>query len=91
VRSRITEDFREAFARLPKQIQRQARKAYQVFLTNPESPGLHFKKIHALRQVDSIRISRNYRALGVLENAEITRFWIGSHAEYDQILKGSER
>ena len=87
MKSSINEDFRKTFARLPKQVQQQARQAYQKFQVSPEYPGLHFKKIHASREIYSIRITRGYRALGVLKYNEITWFWIGSHAEYDQILR----
>jgi hypothetical protein len=91
MKSSLTEEFREAFARLPKQIQQQAREAYRIFQTKPEYPGLLFKKIHSTREIYSVRITRNYRALGVLKDDEITWFWVGSHAEYDKILKTLKR
>jgi hypothetical protein len=87
MKSSITGEFREKYARLPKHIQEQARKAYQRFQVSPDHPGLHFKKIHTSREIYSIRISRNYSALGVLEDGEITWFWIGSHSDYEQILQ----
>ena len=85
MKSSITEEFRDAFARLPKNIQGQARKAYRKFQESPGYPGLHFKKIHARREIYSIRITQNYRALGILQDDEIIWFWIGSHAEYNQV------
>jgi mRNA-degrading endonuclease RelE of RelBE toxin-antitoxin system len=91
MKSSINEDFRKAFARLPKQIQQQARQAYQKFQASPEHPGLYFKKIRASRGIYAIRITKGYRALGVLKDDEITWFWIGSHADYDQMLKGMWR
>lgn len=87
MKSRITEEFRRAFARLPKNVQRQARKAYRRFQDSPDYPALHFKKIHILREIYSIRITQNYHALGALQDDEIIWFWIGSHAEYDKLLK----
>ena len=87
MKSRITEEFRVAFARLPKNIQRQARKAYRKFEDSPDYPGLHFRKIHTRREIYSVRISQSYRALGIIQDDEIIWFWIGSHAEYNQILK----
>ena len=87
MKSSITGEFRNAFARLPKDIQRQARKAYQKFQDSPDYPGLHFKKIYARREIYSIRITQNYRALGILQDDEIVWFWIGSHAEYNNLLK----
>jgi hypothetical protein len=35
----------------------------------------------------SVRIGLSYRALGYIENKEIVWYWIGSHSEYDRILK----
>jgi len=31
-------------------------------------------------------VTLGYRAVGLLEDDEITWFWIGSHAEYDRLL-----
>ena len=87
MKSSITEEFRDAFARLPKNVQRQARKAYRIFQDTQNNPALHFKKIHTLREIYSIRITQNYRALGTIKDDEIIWFWIGSHAEYDKLLK----
>jgi hypothetical protein len=35
----------------------------------------------------SVRIGIGYHALGLWEKDHIYWFWIGSHAEYDQLLK----
>lgn len=78
--------FRNAFQALPAQVQYQARAAYRLFCQNPYHPSLHFKQIHPIKPIYSVRISLDYRALGVRENDEIIWFWIGSHAEYDKIL-----
>jgi hypothetical protein len=32
-------------------------------------------------------VTLGYRAAGLLEDDEVTWFWIGSHAEYDRLLK----
>jgi hypothetical protein len=45
--SRTTRRFRELFAALPAQIQRQAREAYRLFRQDPGHPGRHFKQVHA--------------------------------------------
>jgi hypothetical protein len=86
VNSRTTERFRRAFARLPQQVQRQARDAHRLFQNNPHHPSLWFKLVNPLRSIYSVRISRDYRALGVREANTIIWFWIGSHAEYDQLI-----
>jgi hypothetical protein len=35
----------------------------------------------------SVRIGIGYRALGLREEDRVFWFWIGSHAEYDELLK----
>jgi len=86
VRSRTTERFRNAFDALPEHVRRQAREAYKTFERNPKHPSLRFRQVHPTRPIYSVRISRDYRALGLREGGEIIWFWIGSHADYDNLL-----
>ena len=86
MKSHTTERFRKAFERLPEQVRRQAREAYKLFAQNPYHPSLHFKQVHPTRSIYSVRISIEYRALGVQEEGEIIWFWIGSHAGYDKLI-----
>ncbi len=87
MKSRITEDFLACFRRLPESIREKARKAYRLWKNNPQHPGLHYKKIHAREPLYAVRVGIEWRVLGLLENDAMTWFWIGSHAEYDQIIK----
>jgi len=84
--SRTTERFRACFARLPQEIQRQAREAYTRFVDNPSHPGLRFKQVHPVQPVYSVRISLDYRALGVREGDTMVWFWIGPHSDYERLL-----
>ena len=34
----------------------------------------------------SVRVSMDYRALGVVNEGEIIWFWIGTHEDYDRLL-----
>jgi hypothetical protein len=86
VKSWRTVSFRRAFARLPKDIQRQARQAYRRFSENPAQPGLQFKKVHPRRPIYSVRIGLGYRALGTKTGDDIVWFWIRSHADYDRLV-----
>jgi hypothetical protein len=86
VRSRRNTRFKEAFRLLPADVQRQAREAYRLFRNDPYHPSLHFKIIQRQASVWSVRVSRQYRALGVMKDDVIVWFWIGSHAEYDLLL-----
>ena len=86
MKSRTTARFRRAFAELPPEIQKRAREAYRRFQQDPSHPSLRFKMVHPSRPIYSARITRGYRAVGVLEGDGIVWFWIGSHSEYDKLL-----
>ncbi len=47
-----------------------------------------FKKVNAKQSVYSIRVGIGWRAVGVKQDSQtIIWFWIGSHGEYDNLLK----
>ena len=84
--SHTTERFRKALEKLPQSIRRQAREAYKLFRDNPYHPSLHFKQVHPVKPVYSVRIGRDYRAVGVCDRDEMVWFWIGSHGDYNKII-----
>lgn len=84
--SRTTRSFREAYSRLPEDVQRRARESYRLFCRDPQHPSLRFKRVHASESIYSVRVNLDYRAVGVLDGNEIVWFWIGSHSDYDQLL-----
>lgn len=43
--------------------------------------------MHTTLPVYSVRITRSFRALAVLREGEVVWFWIGSHDDYDVLLK----
>lgn len=77
-------DFWACFATLPPQVQELARKNYALLREDSQHPSLHYKKIGRYR---SVRVGRQYRALGVEIAEGVLWFWIGSHAQYDRILR----
>lgn len=85
--SRTTKKFWKNLKELPPSLKKQAKKAYLQFKKDPYHPGLSFKQIHSTKPVFSVRITADYRALGLLKDNEIIWFWIGSHAEYDKLTK----
>ena len=85
--SQVTEEFVVCFAKLPDAVKAQARKNYRLWKANPSHPGLHFKRIHGREHLYSVRVSRGWRAIGLLADDTISWFWIGSHADYDKALK----
>ena len=68
-------------------MQDQARLAYRLFRDNPEHPSLRFKPVHPSRPIYSARVGLGYRALAVRDGEAVIWFWIGSHADYDHVLK----
>lgn len=85
--SRATPRFWAAYDDLPEHVRDAARKAYRLFRENPDHPSLQFKKIHARDPIYSVRVTLGYRAVGLREGGEVTWFWIGSHADYDRLVK----
>ena len=88
MKSIVDDDFLACFKRLPDRIKRQAKKNYRLWQSNPSHPSLQFKKVATKEEIYSVRVGIGWRALGLLENDTIQWFWIGSHAEYDQLLNG---
>lgn len=86
MKSKRTAEFRERLYALPPGARRQAYKAYRQFKNDPDHPGLQFKHIRG--DLYSVRIGLRFRALGKLKADEITWFWIGTHAEYDKLIRG---
>jgi hypothetical protein len=79
--SRTTRSFRDAFRSLPADVQERARRVYRLWREDPDLPGLRFKRVG---DDVSIRIGREYRALGILEGETVYWYWIGRHDQYDR-------
>ncbi len=89
MRSFTQRSFWDAYRRLPDEVQRRARESYRFFMSDPGHPSLDFKRVGQRRPVYSVRVSIDYRALGVMHEGDIVWFWIGPHHEYDKLLKGT--
>jgi len=62
--------------------------SYRLFVADPAS--VKFKAIKRLadgNQLCSARVTRDYRVLGVLVNDIVIWFWIGSHNNYERLIK----
>ncbi|MEQ8167517.1 MAG: hypothetical protein ABRQ38_01360 [Candidatus Eremiobacterota bacterium] len=77
-------DFWKMFNDLPESIQNIARKKFELLQIDPKYPSLHFKKIG---QFWSVRVSINYRAIAFEEGNDFRWVWIGTHKEYEEIIK----
>lgn len=85
MKSRATSKFWNAYSALPANLQRLALKQYRLWLSDVRHPSVNFKKVG---RYWSARITDDHRALGVMTGDTVIWFWIGSHAEYERIIKG---
>jgi hypothetical protein len=76
--------FWRAFERLPQPVRDLADKNFALLKRDPAHPSLHFKRVGRFW---SVRIGIRHRALGVEHDGVIVWFWIGSHADYDALIK----
>lgn len=83
--SRAHRRFWDCFDKLPADVQKVAREKYRIWQRDPFHPPLQFKPL--LANVWSIRIGQNYRALARRYDDMAVWFWIGTHEEYNQLIK----
>jgi hypothetical protein len=77
-------DFWFHYRLLPEDIQDLADKNFSLLKENSRHPSLRLKKVGIFW---SVRIGISYRALGKEREEGIVWIWIGTHAEYDQLIK----
>ncbi len=82
--SRAIRSFWDAYHSLPEPVQRAALKQYRLWLADPRHPSLHFKRVGRFW---SARVNDDYRVVGVQDDDVIVWFFIGSHADYERLLK----
>lgn len=87
MKSSVTREFRKKLEALPAEVQEQAGRAYALWQDDPYHASLEFKRVNRRQPIYSVRIGIGYRALGLLEGSHVYWFWIGSHTDYDQMLK----
>lgn len=85
--SKATAKFWKCYRALPIDVRRQAKDAYALFQSDPWYPSLRFKRVHSSLPVYSVRVNKDYRAVGILNDEQVVWFWIGAHSEYDKLLK----
>ena len=70
---------------LPFAVQLLADRAYEQLKTDPRHPSLRLKRTGRFW---SVRVGLRHRALAVQASGdELLWVWIGTHAQYDQLLK----
>jgi hypothetical protein len=78
-------DFRPLYEALPPHVRRAADKSFSIPRRDPKHPSLRFKRIR--EDLWSARVGRDYRALALEGVDGFHWFWIGSHADYDAIIR----
>ncbi|WP_145316466.1 MULTISPECIES: hypothetical protein [unclassified Rhizobium] len=79
-----TQPFWEAYEKLPKHVRELADRNFELLKSNPRHPSLHFKQVGRFW---SARVGMSWRALAVADGDALVWFWIGSHTEYDKLLR----
>ncbi|HHG89925.1 MAG TPA: hypothetical protein ENJ90_05525 [Devosia sp.] len=74
--------FWKCYGELPAGVRRLADK--NLLKRDPSHPSLHFKRIGRFW---SVRVGLEYRALAVDGPEGAVWFWIGTHAEYNKLLR----
>lgn len=86
MKSETLPSFWENYYKLQGTTRRQARKTYLLWRENPYHPSLHFKCVNSEENIWSVRISKGYRAIGVMDGDKIIWFWIGNHDDYEKFF-----
>lgn len=76
--------FWDAYAKLPGNVRERADKNFDLLKSDPYHPSLHLKKVG---RYWSVRVGLRHRALAVEVDGGLLWFWIGSHADYDALIK----
>ncbi len=77
----------KSYKGLPKKIQRDADRKFDLWKKNPFHPSLNFKCVNTEYNIWSVRVTMDYRALAVRNDKSVIWYWIGDHNKYEQLLK----
>lgn len=84
MKHKTASSFWKYYEHLPVDIRDLADKNFQLLKDNPSHPSLQFKKVG---KVWSVRVGSNYRAIATQIEEGYLWIWIGTHAEYDKLLR----
>jgi hypothetical protein len=82
--SKVRPSFWRAYEQLSPSMKARAKAAWQLFERNPEHPSLRFKKLQTRQDLWSVRVTDQYRAVGLRTGEAIEWLWIGTHNEFDK-------
>ena len=81
---RTAERFWKCFENLPAFVQKTAKNNFELLKTDPSHPSLHFKKIGVFW---SVRVGMSYRALAVEDGNDFIWVWVGTHDDYERMIR----
>ncbi len=84
LRSFLTPSFQKLYAGLPQTVQKLAIEKYRIFQQDPFHPSLEFQ---AKGKVWTVAIGRSYHAIGRRVGNDLHWVWIGSHEDYNNVLR----
>jgi hypothetical protein len=84
MKSQTVPRFWRLYRKLPAKIRQAARVSYRQFLADPAHPSLHYHRLAVSAELWSVRITRDYRAVGMVDGEMIAWFWIGDHKAFDR-------
>jgi hypothetical protein len=76
--------FWDAYQKVPESVRELADKNFALLKSDPRHPSLHFKKVGRFW---SVRVGLRYRALATEIDGGLLWFWIGSHSDYDALVR----
>ena len=77
--------FWACYEGLPEDIRQRADKQYERLASDPAHPSVHLKPVG---QFWSARVTDAVRALAIREENTFIWFWVGTHDEYERLLRG---
>ena len=83
MRHRASPRFWACYHALPAEVRELADRCYAHLRQDAHHPSLRFKKAGDFW---SARVGAHYRTLAVENGTDLVWFWIGTHAEYDQLI-----
>jgi len=81
---RATDRFWRCYLSLPGDVRDLADKNFQLLKQNPRHPSLQFKKVG---EMWSARVGQAHRALAVEDGNDFIWVWIGSHDDYEKMIR----
>ena len=79
-----TSNFWKLYRELPDSIRSASQEAFRNFRDDPAHPALSLERLRCDPDSWSVRITRNYRAVGVKAGNTMTWYWIGSHSDFEK-------